>query len=977
MGLSLIVGPANAGKVALLLDRYRAALEREPVLVVPTRAEVERIERELLAAAPALLGGSIGTFDDLFRRIGGGSGRERLGDVQRRLVLASVVRGASLNGLSASARYPGFAASLGRAIADAGAALVDPDELGGPLAALYASYRAELDRLGLADAELERRRAAELAGRDLAAWDGAPVFAYGFEDFTGAEWALLEALAGRGEVTVSLPYEPGRAVFSSLARTAGDLTRLADERIEELEPQPWDAAPALTHLERTLFTDDAAHAAPPPLDGAVRFLEAAGSRAALELVAEDVLELLRSGVPAEEVAVLCASVDRYRAPLETAFGALGVPYAIEGPVALERTPFGRALLGLLRFAWLGGPRRSLFAFLRSRHSGLARGRVDFVEGRLRGRAVSDPARVEEEAVKLLGHPLPLLELLRAPGSATEAVRHAAGQMLRAAHGLEAPPATDAAALDLRAHEVVRKALAEIDGWAGLAGAEPGREGVAAALAEAPVRVHRSREPGRVAVLDLSRARTRRFEAVFVLGLEEGSLPGRAVESPFLPDDARRELEAASPRRRLVRPDRLERDRYLFYAACTRPRRRLTLVREAATDDGRPVEASPFWDEVRARFAADDVARATRRRALAALTWPLERAPSERERLRATAALAAGEPDEARGLARANGWERRIDRALAAVERETRLTNPAVLGQLDALTRFSVTELETFATCSSMWLFDRVVDPREIDPELDARIRGSVAHQALYRFYTGLPKRLGVEQVSAERLDEAVEFLRECLAEAIEGQVRIDLTEVDRLELEGTLARDLEHFLRAEVALASPLVPRRFEVTFGTQGAAVELQRGLDLGGFTVSGKIDRIDLDPMSARGIVQDYKSGAGAHSAREIETLGKLQVPLYVLALRDLVGIEPLGGLYRALAGSRAARGLLRATAENDGLPELQKADLLDEDEFWGAVEAAKERARDAVGRLRAGDVRHDPRGGSCPSWCERYTMCRVRRA
>jgi ATP-dependent helicase/DNAse subunit B len=289
----------------------------------------------------------------------------------------------------------------------------------------------------------------------------------------------------------------------------------------------------------------------------------------------------------------------------------------------------------------------------------------------------------------------------------------------------------------------------------------------------------------------------------------------------------------------------------------------------------------------------------------------------------------------------------------------------------------VTELETFATCSSMWLFDRVVDPREIDPELDARIRGSVAHQALYRFYTGLPKRLGIEQVTAERLGEAVEFLRECLAEAIEGQVRIDLTEVDRLELEGTLARDLEHFLRAEVALASPLVPRRFEVTFGTQGAAVELQRGLDLGGFTVSGKIDRIDLDPMSARGMVQDYKSGAGAHSAREIETLGKLQVPLYVLALRDLVGIEPLGGLYRALAGSRAARGLLRATAEGDGLPELQKADLLDEDEFWGAVEAAKERARDAVGRLRAGDVRHDPRGGSCPSWCERYTMCRVRRA
>ena len=39
------------------------------------------------------------------------------------------------------------------------------------------------------------------------------MFAYGFEDLTGAEWALIQALAGRAEVTVSIPYEPGRAVF--------------------------------------------------------------------------------------------------------------------------------------------------------------------------------------------------------------------------------------------------------------------------------------------------------------------------------------------------------------------------------------------------------------------------------------------------------------------------------------------------------------------------------------------------------------------------------------------------------------------------------------------------------------------------------------------------------------------------------------------------------------------------------------------
>jgi ATP-dependent helicase/DNAse subunit B len=523
---------------------------------------------------------------------------------------------------------------------------------------------------------------------------------------------------------------------------------------------------------------------------------------------------------------------------------------------------------------------------------------------------------------------------------------------------------------------VRRAADDLDGWAALTD-EPGPEAVVATLERAEVRLHRPREAGHVAVLDLARARTRRFDAVFVLGLEEGTFPRRSVETPFLPDDTRRALEQTAPARRLVRPDPLERDRYLFYTACTRPRRRLTLVREAATDDGRPQEPSPFWLEARSRFAPDDLARWTRKRSLAELTWPVDRAPTQRERLRAVARLGADGPDEARALARANGWERRVERALAALDRPTELSNPAVLGTLRELARFSVTELETFGTCSAMWLVDRVIDPREIDPELDARIRGSIVHGALYRFYAGLPKRLGVEQVDAERLDDALVFLRECLAEAIEGQVRLDLTEVQRLELEGRLARDLEQFVRQEIELDSPLVPRRFEVTFGTQGAPVELQRGLELGGFTVSGKIDRIDLDPMSARGIVQDYKSGSGAHSAREIETLGKLQIPLYVLALRDLVGIEPLGGLYRALSGPREARGLLRETAAGDGLPELKKPDYLDEDAFWGAVDAAVERARDSVGRAREGDVRHDPRGGTCPTWCDRWTMCRIRRA
>src|SRR5919201_2488338 len=181
MALSLLAGPANAGKVALLLERYLAALESDPFLI-------------------------------------------------------------------------------------------EPGELDGELADLYRGYRDELDRLELWDRELQQRYAAERVATELDAWDGRPVFAYGFEDLTGAEWALLEALAGRSEVAVSLPYEPGREAFASLSRTSDDLAALA-ERMEELPPNPGARSPVLAYLERALFAESAGEA--PPLDGSLRFLEGA------------------------------------------------------------------------------------------------------------------------------------------------------------------------------------------------------------------------------------------------------------------------------------------------------------------------------------------------------------------------------------------------------------------------------------------------------------------------------------------------------------------------------------------------------------------------------------------------------------------------------------------------------------------------------------------------------------------------------
>src|SRR4051812_19643241 len=199
MALSLIAGPANAGKVELLLDRYLASLDRKPTLIVPNRSDVDRVERDLLDRRPCLLAGSIGTFDDVFERIARGreGSRPLVSQAQRALLVRSVVAGAALDGLAASARFNGFAEALLEALGELESGLLEPEQLDGELATLYGAYRVALDRLGLWDRNLLRRRAAERLQSDLDAWHDEPVLAYGFEDLTGAEWALLEALAAR------------------------------------------------------------------------------------------------------------------------------------------------------------------------------------------------------------------------------------------------------------------------------------------------------------------------------------------------------------------------------------------------------------------------------------------------------------------------------------------------------------------------------------------------------------------------------------------------------------------------------------------------------------------------------------------------------------------------------------------------------------------------------------------------------------
>src|SRR3954470_23770424 len=119
MPLTLITGPANAAKAGAFLERLRAAVPRDPVLVVPTSADAGHYAREL-AGAGIVFGADVTTFGRLMRDIARAAGvpTRTIGRLARARVVRAAVADVSLSALRISAGAPGFADALGAFFAE-------------------------------------------------------------------------------------------------------------------------------------------------------------------------------------------------------------------------------------------------------------------------------------------------------------------------------------------------------------------------------------------------------------------------------------------------------------------------------------------------------------------------------------------------------------------------------------------------------------------------------------------------------------------------------------------------------------------------------------------------------------------------------------------------------------------------------------------------------------------------------------------
>jgi ATP-dependent helicase/DNAse subunit B len=918
--LTLITGPANSAKAGEVLGAFAAQRQRGALLVVPTARDAQLYSREL-AADGHVMGGAVLTFSGLIREIARRVGFEaqRLSELQRERVVRRAIEAARLDQLAESARTPGFLRAAVELIAELERSLITPERFArsgaGEVAAIYTAYARELDRLGRVDADLYAWRALDALRTDPGRWGSTAVFFYGFDDLTPLERDAVETLArvAAAPVTVSLTYEPGRAALTARAEAVEELRPIAERVLELPATDEFYEHPALHHMERRLFEESEDTVDP---GDAVQLLEAGGERAEIELVAGEVLRLLGEGVPGEEIAVVFRNGPT--ALVERVFADYGIPVTMERDVPFGHTTLGRGLLALARCALLrDAPAADLVTYLRS--PGVY-GRADAAEADI----LREGIRTAAEARERLGLSLREIDTL---DSARELERQARRMFVAPHRGSAAVLGPDEQ-LDARALSALTRALSEL--------ADVGDLPSGAELVELLDGLTiRTASRGSVLAAEPLQIRARRFRAVFVCGLQEGSFPAPGSPEPFLSDDRRLELATRSGLRLRPREDMLARERYLFYSCVSRATERVIVSYRSSDEEGNIELPSPFIDDLAELFVPQWRER-RRRRLLADVVWPLHEAPTARERARAQA-LAAEKPTAGSGEA-----PLALSQAALAKVRHSEI--------------LSAGALESYAECPVKWLVEKELQPDPLEPDPDPVVRGSLIHSLLERLLRELGRPLRTES-----LEDANRILDGLLAEPA-PQLAPGRIEAVRTAALRSIEADLRRYLAHDAASGCDWDAEALELRFGFDDQEESLP-ALELAdGVRIRGMIDRVDVDG-AGHAIVRDYKSGgkrpgyAGARWAEDQQ----LQVALYMLVVRELMGLDPVAGLYQPLGGDdlRSRGVFLDGAAVGTS---VVATDARSSDELQEVLDDARRRAVELAGRLRSGNL--EP----CPDTCSR---------
>ena len=932
--IDVLYGAPNSARSAEI-DRLFHAHAPGALLVVPTRLYARRRTEALLAGGtgPGAWGRPVWTFLDLAVAIIQGEGlpARQLETFDRRLLVERCVR----QGRAEGEVLPGLVTHLLRTITQLKQEAIEPEEFAARvgqapdtesfdllIAETYARFQEALKEAAAYDVPglYWQARTCCLGARPAALAGVRALLFDGFDDFTPSEFRLLEALAPHLEhLAVGLHYEDDPDRKDVYALSSETLVRLRDTF--QVTPVGF---PAPRPDTQSAFAASKIFWRTRPLAGEAlqRNLElaACGDRTAeAETIARKIKHLvLHTGAAPHEIAVVYPNLQEAAATLRVVFREYQIPMHCTARPALAQSCLGTFVRRLLeaRAGWERDPTVEVLASPLFKPAGCAAFPRELAPAVAREAGIVAGAAAWHEQLKRLKDYTGRGKSGSLTPVAVKAVANAFVQLHKAATALpemgtlaEQTAAFEAmlerlgvngedAGNEQEAHRALRLMLSRMGRAGGTAAAEQldldaFLKLVLQGLKETTYVVAQAR--GGVLCTDAASVRNLRFKHVFFAGLNEGRMPAPPAGSALYTHADLARLQEAGIRLP-GRQQHAHQQRLLFAHVLHAATERLTLSWRMY-EGGREAAPSHFVLDVQELFPQGTVAAP--RPAADSFLGTLEDAGTPRDVRNLGYSLheevRAALPDLFADLEAPIAVETERQAKTPFEAHDGCLSDPGLVAILAERFgpehQFSTNQLEQYLGCPFSFFTQRVlriVEPVNPGTDFEPMLIGTLMHTVLQRFhkhYAGIPTAKIPADAGAALLstlvDEVFEEQRDETS-APEGVVRLE-----RHRMLLRLGRYLEIERKRDLTWA----PTYFEVCFGRLAEAGErdplskpkpLELVLEELRVKVGGKIDRIDLDGISAR--IVDYKSGLIPTSG-QIAAGTSLQLSLYALALERVL--------------------------------------------------------------------------------------------
>jgi len=1004
--LILLVGPAGCGKTHHSIEAFEDALKESQNLladdllfIFPTAEHRARaIDLVLRRGLPGFFQRRITTFDRALKEFLKLGGFDFATDVTRRIILREILHRTEFQYFKGAVDQSGFLELLGKMIVELKEYLISPEEFNRRLVPLkkrfpefelkyadlekvYEAYERELKKRGLIDQRDSLRLLEEgLERGEFSDPKLRKVWIDGFSDFSKLQFSFIEFLTRHAdEVTVTLTVEddPLRQVlFQVVLATQTVLEDMGFQKKWMKDKDYRSSGKMLQHLEKNLFREG--NVTKVPTDTSIQIFEATGLLGEMEMIAREIKRLVRAkGYNFSDISVLFRTTDPYIKVIQSVFRKFQIPVEIHERLRLRSNPLARTLISFFEILLNDWNRKDIFNFLKSSYvrsdyelicelelralqKGIFKDREYWLRSFPQVKPFQEIAHFEDEFLKL-----------KSVGQFTQWVK----AVMNHFGFFDFPDSTDEKTRTDR--EAVRRIILLLEelkvksrAWRE---ADPkGFVRELTALIDVDLFSIHARDKNHVQIYNVSLARQKEYKVVFLAGLLEKQFPIQSKEDPLLSDSERRVLNERGE----ILKERLPRqafERYLFYLAVTRASEHLILSYPRFNLEGKEALPSFYVEEVHALFSGNLLCK--KQHVTDVLpAWEDIAAEEEAEELviKTIWSIPEGKRNVQEDhiafalynhLIVQSKFKSLVHRLLEPIEGV--ITDERIKAKFSPESRtWSPTYLEEYAECPYRFFSHRLLGLESQTEGIDIKRKGTILHDVLEQFFTWRRDKKKGNVSFKEAKDFCTKKFNEFWEKEPLAGDRYYRIELERKKMQEMILQILRMELIEKKPPISGLVPQYFEYEFKD---LVLKGEGRDI---VLRGKIDRIDIDPDKKYALVIDYKTGK-KFDVKALANGTSLQLPFYLIAVREKLGLKPLGGHLYSLSKA-ASSGFHHQDHLGEAGVSTKKRNHFSEKEFEEILKRSVQFTEKFVEGIERAKIPVKPR--DCVPYCSYSSICRI---